>query len=448
MRLPSSLKNDPRALAVEILNRVDGERSFAEPRLDAVLTAGHPAAEADRGLLTFLVYGTLRMRGYLDFVVDHFYTGKPDALEPGIRNILRVALYQLRFAGKIPAYAAVDEAVNLARRLFRGREKLVNAVLRNALRGMSDLKLPSLEADPAGHIAVVHSHPRWIVERWLEAFGVGETLALCRADNEIPPLALRVNTLKTTREAILGRLRDARPAGYSPDGILLAKPPEAPREMREVAEGLLQVQDEAAQLVSRLLDPQRGERILDLCSGAGGKTAHLAALMGNEGDLVATDIQPGKLRSLMSSAQRLGFSVTTAVADAADASTTAALGLFDRVLVDAPCSGLGTLRRNPEIRWHLDAQTLDGFPPQQERILSNAAACVKKGGRLLYGTCSVMPGENDGVVETFLQKRPDFIAAGAPAGFPAGVLDSKKYLRTFPHRHGTDGFFGARLVRR
>lgn len=448
MRLPSSLQNDPRALAVHILNRVDGERSFAEPLLDAVLTAGHPTAEADRGLLTFLVYGTLRTRGYLDFVVDHFHRGKPDTLEPGIRNILRVALYQLRFAEKIPAYAAVDEAVNLAKRLFRGREKLVNAVLRNALRGMDDLKLPSLEADPAGHIAVVHSHPRWIVERWIKDFGVDETLALCRADNEIPPLALRVNTLKITREAILDRLRDAKPTGYSPDGILLAKPPEAPREMQEVAEGLLQVQDEASQLVSRLLDPQRGERILDLCAGAGGKTAHLAALMGNEGDLVAADIQPGKLQSLLSSAQRMGFSVKTAAADAAEASATAALGLFDRVLVDAPCSGLGTLRRNPEIRWHLDAQTLDGFPSLQGRILSNAAACVKKGGRLLYDTCSVMPDENDGVIERFLEGHPAFSVAAAPAGFPAGVLDSKRYLRTFPHRHGTDGFFGALLVRR
>jgi 16S rRNA (cytosine967-C5)-methyltransferase len=170
--------------------------------------------------------------------------------------------------------------------------------------------------------------------------------------------------------------------------------------------------------------------------------------MGNEGNLVAADIQPGKLRSLLSTAQRMGFSVKTAAADAADASSTAALGLFDRVLVDAPCSGLGTLRRNPEIRWHLDAQALDGFPSLQGRILANAAACVEKGGRLLYATCSVMPDENDGVIERFLKGHPDFSVAEAPAGFPAGVLDSKRYLRTFPHRHGTDGFFGALLARR
>ncbi len=453
MSLPRKQQDNPRKLAVDILNRVDEERAFAEPLLDAVLEAGRPAGDADRGMLTFLVYGTLRMRGFLDFLIDSFYKGKPDKLQKGIRNILRVALYQARFAGKIPVYAAIDEAVNTTRQIFPGREKLVNAILRNALRGMDDVKFPPFDTDPAGHISIVHSHPRWLVERWIGHFGIEETLELCRADNKIPPIALRVNRLKTTRENMLERLalsgHDVKPSVYSPDGIILARPLVSLREMPDVATGLLYVQDEASQLVSRLLAPRRGERVLDLCSGSGGKTTHLAALMENDGEIVAADIQPGKLAALESTAKRWGIAVVkTAVVDAADTAGPSGLGSFDRVLVDAPCSGLGTLRRNPEIRWHLTGQRLGEFPPLQKRILANAAACVKTGGHLLYSTCSVMPEENDGVVEAFLEGNTDFAVVGKPTTVPAEVLDPRGFLRTFPHRHGTDGFFGALLRRR
>jgi 16S rRNA (cytosine967-C5)-methyltransferase len=453
MQRHSELKDSPRALAVQILNRVDEEQAFAEPLLDAVLSSGRPESDADRGLLTFLVYGTLRMRGLLDFLIDRFYRGKPHALQAGIRNILRVALFQVRFAEKIPVYAAVDEAVNMTRGLFPGREKLVNAILRNTLRGMAGVEYPGLAADPAGHIAVAHSHPRWLVERWMDGLGFEQTLALCKADNRIPPLALRVNLLKATRQDVMERLaragHDVRPTVYSPEGIILAKPPVSLREMPELTGGLLYVQDEASQLVSRLLAPGKGERVLDLCAGAGGKTTHLAALMDNEGEIVAADIQTAKLEALDATARRWGITmVKTAVVDAANAAGTASLGLFDRVLVDAPCSGLGTLRRNPEIRWHLTEKKLGEFPPLQKRILENAAGCVNRGGYLLYSTCSVMPEENDGVVEAFLEGHPDFAPARPAADFPAEVLDPKGFLRTFPHRHGTDGFFGALLRRR
>jgi len=448
----SSPSDNPRKLAVDILNRVDGEQAFAEPLLDAVLSSGRPVSDADRRLLTYLVYGALRMRGLLDYLIDRSYKGKPDALQSGLRNILRVALFQARFAEKIPVYAAVDEAVNTTRRLFPGREKLVNAILRNTLRGMADVQFPGLEADPAAHIAVVHSHPRWLVEHWIGRFGIEETMKLCRADNEIPPLALRVNSFRATRQEMLERLaragHDVRPTGYCPEGIILAKPPASLRQMPEIAGGLLYVQDEASQLVSRFLAPRKGERVLDLCAGAGGKTTHVAALMENEGDLVAADIQTGKLSALESTAKRMGLQVRTASIDATDTTSMATQGSFDRVLVDAPCSGLGTLRRNPEIRWHLTAGKLGEFPPLQRRILENAAACVKGGGILLYSTCSVMPEENDDVVEAFLERHPGFAPARPAADFPAEVLDPKGFLRTFPHRHGTDGFFGALLRRR
>ena len=452
MRLPPSLKHDPRALAVQILNRVDAEEAFAEPLLDSVLSSGQPPAAVDRGLLTFLVYGTLRTRGLLDFLIDRFYRGKPATLDPVVRNILRVALYQVRFAEKIPAYAAVDEAVGRAKRLAPGRDKLVNAILRNALRGLAGVELPDPKADPAGHLAVAYSHPRWLVERWIGCFGLDATRALCRADNEIPPLTLRVNTLKTSRTGMLERLAqvglEVKATALSPDGIVLAKPPASPRELPEIAEGMLFVQDEASQLIARLLAPRSGERVLDLCAGSGGKTTHLAALMENDGEIVAADNQRAKLAALESTARQWGASVVrTAPVDATDPDGTARLGTFDRVLVDAPCSGLGTLRRNPEIRWHLTERKLAEMPPLQGRILANAAACVRPGGILLYSTCSVMPEENDGVVAAFLEAHPDFSPQSPPAEVPAGTVDAEGFFRTFPHRHGTDGFFGALLVR-
>jgi len=448
-----TLQNNPRTLAVNILNRVDEAQAFAEPLLDTELSAGHPASDADRGLLTFLVYGTLRMRGFLDFLIDSFYRGNPDTLQTGIRNILRVALYQIRFAEKIPAYAAVDDAVETAKQLFPGREKLVNAILRNALRGMAGVKIPSFDTEPARHISVAYSHPRWLVERWISSFGIQETLELCKADNEIPPITLRVNRFKATREDMLQRLArsgyDAKPTAYSPEGIILAKVPASLREMPEVTSGFLYVQDEASQLVSRLLAPHRGQRLLDLCAGTGGKTTHLAALMEDQGEIVAADNQPAKLRSLESTLERWGMaSVKTAVVDAAAAADMTMLGTFDRILVDVPCSGLGTLRRNPEIRWHLTEQKLREFPALQKRILANAAARVKRGGFVLYSTCSVMPEENDGVVEPFLETNSEFALFRQSTTVPAEVLDPKGFLRTFPHRHGTDGFFGALLIRR
>jgi 16S rRNA (cytosine967-C5)-methyltransferase len=453
MQRHGKLKDNPRALAVQILNRIDDEQAYAEPLLDSVLSSGRPPGETDRRLLTFLVYGTLRMRGLLDFLIDRFYTGKPGTMDPGVRNILRVALYQVRFAEKIPAYAAVDEAVNTTKRLAPGRDKLVNAILRNALRGLPGVVLPDPACDPAGHLAVVHSHPRWLVDRWIGCFGLDETRALCRADNEIPSLTLRVNTLRASRDEMMARLAQAglevRAATWAPEGVHLAKPPSSLRELPEIAEGLLFVQDEASQLVSRLLEPKRGERVLDLCAGTGGKTTHLAALMDNGGEIVAADNQQAKLAALESTARRWGITtVRAAVVDASDPAGTARLGRFDRVLVDAPCSGLGTLRRNPEIRWHLTEQKLAGMPLLQGRILGNAAACVKPGGVLLYSTCSVMPEENDGVVAAFLEKHPDFFPARAATHFPRGVMDDRGFFRTFPHRHGTDGFFGALLVRK
>jgi 16S rRNA (cytosine967-C5)-methyltransferase len=447
------MQSSPRQIAVEILNRIDTDGSYAEPLLDAALSRKGLLNPQDRGLLTELVYGTLRMRGHLDWIIGQIYRGDATALETTVRNILRTAIYQLRFTDRIPSFAAVNEAVGIAKVLQPPAAGLINAVLRNALRKKDAITWPSMDDDPATAISVLHSHPLWLVRRLIAQFGVEETIAICQADNTIAPLALRVNGLKASRAEALAALAaediTAEPAAFSPDGLRLTSPGAALRESTAYKSGLVRIQDEASQLVARLVAPKPGERILDLCAGAGGKTLHLAALMENQGLITALDLHEDRLRMLREEAKRLG--VTIVETRAGDAAETHAgfSGAFDRVLLDAPCSGLGTLRRNPEIRWRLASADLKKCMQIQRRLLASAAQCVRPGGRLVYSVCTVTPEENELVVADLLKNCPEFtlVHPGAEE-IPASLIDADGCLRTTPHRHGTDGFFAAVLGRR
>ncbi len=447
------MKNSPRRLAVEILNRIDEAAAYAEPLLDAALSGTALANPHDRGLLTELVYGTLRMRGRLDWIIGQLYRGDAAALETGVRNILRTGLYQLWYTDRIPPFAAVNEAVGIARKTCPAASGLVNALLRTALRKKDAIAWPDMAKDPGKAISVIHSHPRWLVERWLDEFGIDETIAICRANNAVPPLALRVNSLKASREQAVATLAregmTVEPTAFSPDGLLLASPAAGLRETASWQEGLIRIQDEASQLIALLLSPEPGESLLDLCAGTGGKTLHLAALMENRGRVTAVDLHPDKLRQLQEEAGRLGMTIVEAyVADAAAPPETFR-GFFDRVLLDAPCSGLGTLRRNPEIRWRLAPADIEKCSQIQRRLLRSAADCVRPGGRLVYSVCTVIPEENEAVIEDLLNGRPDFalIRSTAAQGIPPALIDDAGLFRTFPYRHGMDGFFAALLIR-
>ena len=447
------MKNSPRRLAVEILNRIDEAAAYAEPLLDAALSGTALANPHDRGLLTELVYGTLRMRGRLDWIIGQLYRGDAAALETGVQNILRTGLYQLWYTDRIPPFAAVNEAVGIARKTCPAASGLVNALLRTALRKKDAIAWPDMAKDPGKAISVIHSHPRWLVERWLDEFGIDETIAICRANNAVPPLALRVNSLKASREQAVAALAQegltVEPTAFSPDGLLLASPAAGLRETAPYKEGLIRIQDEASQLIALLLSPEPGESLLDLCAGTGGKTLHLAALMENRGRVTAVDLHPDKLRQLQEEAGRLGATIIeTQTADAAAPPETFR-GIFDRVLLDAPCSGLGTLRRNPEIRWRLAPADLIKCMQIQKRLLRSAADCVRPGGRLIYSVCTVTPEENEAVIEDLLNGRTDFSLIKPPitGGIPPELIDPAGFFRSFPHRHGTDGFFAALLIR-
>jgi len=443
----------PRSLAVAILNRVDRAGLFAEPLLDRCLSRNILTDDRDRRLLTELVYGTLRMRGRIDGIISCVYRGDPNAMETGVKNILRTALYQVLYTERIPRFAVVDEAVKIAKRSHPAGAGLVNAVLRNAIRRLRDIADPDPAKDPEGHISQVHSHPPWLVKRWIGMFGIEGALALCRANNGIPPLTVRVNPLKASRSGVLDELRrdgfDARETAFSADGIVLAAHGPALRETECWREGRIQIQDEASQLVACLVDPQPGERVLDACAGAGVKTSHLAERMGNRGSIAALDISGEKLKALEGNTRRLGIGIVkTAVRDLTKERGDPEEGSFDRVLLDAPCSGLGTLRRNPEIKWRLTAAEVGRCASLQSRLLERAGDWPRPGGILVYSACTILPEENEGVIAAFLSRRGDYRLAGLPESIPPEMQSAEGFFKTRTDLHGTDGFFGAVLRRR
>lgn len=447
------MKETPRSLAVTILNRIDNAGLFAEPLLDQCLSLDVLTNVQDRRLLTQIVYGTLRMRGRIDSIIARFYRGDLAAMETGVKNILRTALYQLFFTDRVPAFAVVDEAVKIAKKSHPAGAGLVNAVLRNTIRRKESITDPDLSREPAAHISQVHSHPPWLVKRWFEMFGVEETLAICRANNEIPPLTVRVNRLKASREKVMTDLQsagyDARVTDFSTDGLVLTGSSAALRETISYREGHLQVQDEASQLMTCLVDPKPGDSVLDVCAGVGVKTSHLAERMGNMGRVLAIDISSRKLEALRANMERLGIGmVETSVRDLSEDLDHRLRGAFDRILLDAPCSGLGTLRRNPEIKWHITVGGMGRQAALQKRLLDNAAGGLKTGGILVYGTCTIMPEENELVVRDFLSRHRNFHRADPPEHIPAAMITPEGFFKTRSDLHGTDGFFGSILRRR
>ncbi|MHB8828408.1 MAG: 16S rRNA (cytosine(967)-C(5))-methyltransferase RsmB [Syntrophales bacterium] len=439
-----------RGIAVEILNRIELNGAYAEPLLDSCLAGNSIINRQDRGLVTELVYGVLRNRNKLDWAITGVYTGNYASMEAPLRNILRTGAYQLLATDRIPAFAAVNEAVELAGNIRGKAAGLVNAVLRNINRKKEDIVWPDLAGDVTNAISVLYSHPSWMVERWQKLYGTEETIAICRANNEIPPLTVRTNTLKISREMMILTLKNegvaVRPAQFSPEGIIISDNFAGLRRTEAFRQGLLRVQDEASQLISHLLAPQPGERALDFCAGAGGKTLHIAALMQNSGEITAVDKNRAKLDQLVAEAKRLGVTIVRSV-QGDGAKRNAAIGkIFDRVLVDAPCSGLGTLRRNPEIRWRLALNDISALQQKQADLLRNAAECVRPGGHLAYCVCTTTPEETTEIVANFLKSDNRFKLNTAPA-LPSELTTTDGFLRTFPHRHSLDGFFGAVFIR-
>ncbi len=370
------------------------------------------------------------------------------SLDPVVRNVLRLGAYQLLYLERVPAAAACDESARMTRRAgFSSAVGLVNAVLRNLQRGLP-LRFPDPGDEPVRYLSLYHSHPEWLVAGWLARFGFDETGALLAAGNLPAPFTVRTNTLQTTRAELAGRFAaagiKAAFARWAPEGLYLERAGTAENPLFQ--EGLYFIQDEAAMLAARSLAPVRGSLVIDLCGAPGGKTTHLSALMEGTGKVLAVDIHPHRLDLLAENCRRLA--VANVEGHRADARRLPEYhGTADFALVDAPCSGLGVLRRRPDLRWRKTPADMAGLTELQAGLLDEAARCLKRGGVLVYSTCTIRREENEAQVAGFLARHPDFRRDGLAPHLPEELVSGLAEFQLLPHRHGTDGFFLARLRR-
>lgn len=445
-------RRNPRELAVDIVDRVERRKAFADVLLNARLDqAALPAV--DGALTTRLVYGTLRWRGRVDWVLACLLRAPPDKLDPLVRSLLRVGAYELLFLDRVPSYATVNELVELAkRRVGPGKARLVNAVLRRVAGREREAWSPADGSGSAAELAALVSHPPWLVDLWRERFGAAESRRLMEANNEDAPLVLRANRLRVTRDDLVRRLCsrgvEARAGAWSPLAVRL-RGASSPARLVEFRDGLCQVQGEASQMIGFLVEPAPGMRVLDVCAAPGGKATHLAELMEGRGEVVACDVSERGLEKLAGNARRLGLACIRAEAGDALRGLPGEPASFDRVLVDAPCSGLGTLRAHPEIRWRRAPGDLHRLAALQADILEQASSRVAPDGLLVYATCTLSRVENEQVVEDFLQRHREFALEDAAEHLPAAArpMAAEPYFLALPHRHDTEGFFAARLRR-
>jgi 16S rRNA (cytosine967-C5)-methyltransferase len=442
-----TLYSGPRGTAVKILNRVERTDSYLDKVLDAELRLGE-LSDPDKGLLTELVHGVLRWQNKLDWVLNGFSHGNFAKSEINVKNTLRVALYQILFLDRVPHSAAVNEGVEFIKRI-RGDKPagLVNAVLRNIIRNIDGIRYPDPGEDEVQYLAVFLSHPQWMVKRWLPRYGRAETEQLMLANNERPGMALRINRLKIDPADFKRRLDDNH-ITYSASRYIThfvrVKTLTGIGQMDLFRNGLFTIQDESAALPCQLLDPQPGQRVIDLCAAPGGKTTNIAEMMKNEGEIIALDKYEAKLNLILSACERLGLRIVRL--RAADATQFDDLPA-DRVLLDAPCSGLGTLAKKPDIKWKRDLSDITKLNVTQRALLENGARLVKPGGVLVYSTCTTEPEENEGIVGQFLAQHPEFHIDPADRFVHKDLVTPQGYAATFPHKHSMDGAFAARLVK-
>ena len=432
-----------RRAAFDILRRVEAEGAYASVLISRLPESN--LSREDRALAQEIALGVLRRRRLLDYFIERYSRRAPTRLDLSVLIALRMGLYQLRYLTRIPQRAAVNESVNLVKMArVASAAGMVNAVLRNAARHMDEV--PAVEiSDPLEKLSVELSHPRWMLERWMKSFGEGEARALALANNEPPPTAFRINT---SGDETLARLQDAgliwRPSSLAP-GAFIVESGTASSLAQAAEQGIIYIQDEASQLVSLLLDPEGGERVLDMCAAPGSKSSHIAALAEGKSWVVACDIHPHRLATLGATCRKLGIdSIDRVALDATIALPFAeSIVPFDRVLIDAPCSGTGTLRRNPEIKWRLAADDIKRLADVQLRLLERATDVLRPSGRLVYSTCSIEREENEGVIRRFIESGAPYRVLRPNAR--ADLITTEGFLRTYPHRDGADGFFAAVL---
>lgn len=436
----------PREKALEILRKVE-DGAFADLLMDEARKAFD---RRDCAFILELVYGTLRNRSMLDWSLDRFSAKPVETTDAWTRNILRLAAYQMLYLDRVPVSAAVNTATALAK-VYGQKHGYVNGLLRNLDRKRATIGHPEPD-DPVTRLAVLYSHPAWLVRRWVKRFGGEAAERLLERNNRPAPLIIRTNVIRTTRVDLKASLESggypAVETPYSPVGLELRSGPDL-HELASFRNGWFLVQDQAAQLVSMMLDPRAGDTVLDACAAPGGKATHIAEIMKNEGTVVALESDPLRIARVRENSARLGTSIIAPVlGDAAQYRG----GSFDRILVDAPCSGLGVLRRHPDGRWNRNENTIEERRALQMRILSNCAGLLKPGGVCVYATCTTEPEENEEVVRAFLSRAGNEFTIDDPRPClpdqARQFVDGQGFFHTYPKEPEMDGFFGVRMVRK
>jgi 16S rRNA (cytosine967-C5)-methyltransferase len=439
---PANLYAGPRGTSVKILNRVERSDAYLDRLLDAELRS-EDMNELDKGLMNEIVTGVIRWRMKLDWVLTGFFHGNFTKAETNIKNALRVALYQIQFLDRIPHSAAVNEAVEFIKRL-RGQKvaDLVNAVLRNIIRNLDNIRYPDPQEDKVRHLAVIESHPVWMAKRWMERYGYDEAKRLMEANNTIPDLALRVNRLKVDFNyflSLLDKHQIQSTRSQYLDFFLRVQHMADIGSSELFQQGFFSVQDESAGIPVYLLDPKPGERVIDLCSAPGGKTTFIGELMKK---IIAVDRYETRLNLVKTACQRLGI---TNVHLIADDGAVIDIPPADKVLVDAPCSGLGVLSKKPDAKWQRDVDDIQKLVHLQTSILENASRLVKPGGVLVYSTCTIEPEENFALIKEYLVRHPEFSLEPAEQFVHRDLVGVSSCVETFRHKHGMDGSFSVRL---
>ncbi len=454
------MTGDPRKTALDILLFWQSKQSIT---LDKSLEKyGHDLSilsKKDRGFCNALVFGTLRHREFIDWIISHYSNTSINKIHQTLLYILRLGLFQIIYMDRVPDFAAINTSVEIAKKL-RGKKAagFINAILRKAIKEYSKIAFPDKQKKFSKHISVKYSIPSWLTKRWTKTYGADQTEIICKQIYEIPSITLRVNTLKTDRQAlstqIENQVKNIALTQHSPAGIRFTNPSLPIQDMDLFKNGAFQIQDEAAQIVTAFLSPQPDEKVLDACAGLGGKTGHIAQLMENKGIIVATDSEPKKLESLSQDAVRLGIDIIqTKPVDILKTTIKDFDFYFDRVLIDAPCTGLGVLRRNPDAKWKRTTKDITRLAAKQKKMLNAAANLVRPGGILVFAVCSCEKEENEDIVHSFLQKRKDFsIDKQIESDTYSSLVSKEGFLKTYPpasnNTDDMDGFFAARLIRK
>lgn len=437
-----------RGHAIKILNRVDRTDAYLDKLLDIELKHSNLSGQ-DKALLFEIVHGVMRWIGRIDWVLNGFYKGQFSKCIPNVKNALRVALYQILFLDKVPDYAAVNEAVEFVKKL-QGQKYAdqTNAILRNIIRSKDSIRYPDPNEDLIAYLSAYYSHPTWMVKRWVARYGKDETEKLLMANNSKPSMALRVNNLVSSKEELINLLNSVDLKFTESklfDEFIRLNNLTNIADWEYFQKGYFTIQDESTGIPVKLLDAQPGMRVLDLCAAPGGKTAFIADEMKNDGEIIALDRFESRLKILQKNLSRLKVSIVKSVA--IDGLEYNDEELFDRVLVDAPCSGLGTLTKKPDLKWKKDLGDIRKIVNMQYELLKKGASNLKVGGVIVYSTCTTEPEENIEIVKKFLAEHKNFKLVDASTVVSGNLVDENGCVQTLPHVHNIDGSFAAKIQR-